>query len=34
MYINIIEVFILLGRVREDMDELIGKLMGVYGYCI
>lgn len=31
--INITEAFILLGRVREDMDEPTGKLMGAHGYC-
>lgn len=33
MYTNITKVFILLGRVREDMDEPTGKLMGAHGYC-
>lgn len=33
MYTNITKVFILFGRVREDMDEPTGKLMGAHGYC-
>lgn len=33
MYTKITKVFILLGRVREDMDEPTGKLMGAHGYC-
>lgn len=33
MWTNITKSFVLLGRVREDMDEPTGKLMGAHGYC-
>lgn len=33
MWTNITKSFVLLGRVREDMDKPTGKLMGAHGYC-